>query len=194
MTTFPPDLINGDTNYMYVEQFLQLGEPLPPESDGSISQLDVDQLAKYYNAEVDLVLAEIGMIFPLSPPDAKAIQWVRWTKTLAVAAYTLQGIAAQISGEAGDGRPEQFLEDYQNRLQNLIDTGGEFLDLDRNPERRPPLRVPAVPGLGSSEDILKMIIRRRLRFEQAVQVDRFENEEAIADFAPSEWLALIRGV
>lgn len=193
MTTNPPELPNGDTNYMYVESFLQFGEPLPPESDTSIDQKDVDQLSLYYNSEVNLMLADMGFVFPLSPPDAAAIQWVRWTKTLAVAGYALKGIAAQSGDESADDRASQLLEDYEARLTRLAEDNGDFLDLGKDPDQQPS-RVPVPLTIGTSEEVLKSITRRKLRFEQLVRVERHENEEFIADHAPDEWLNLIGGV
>ena len=186
MTT-PPVLANGDINYLHVEVFLQLSSPLPPTSETSMDQDDVNILCGYYNAEVNLVLQELGFAFPIT--EAWSLEWIRWTKTLGVSAYVLLGIAAQDSDESITARANDLLSGptgYQTRIERLIATGGEPLQAEK--ESDAPASAPvalSVPIAGRA--------RRHLRFEQAVRVDNLVNDDYVSDFAPEEWLAAIKG-
>jgi hypothetical protein len=193
MTTTPPVLANGDTNYMYAESLLQLSMPLPPESDTGIDQQDVDLIADHVNAEVNLMLAELGFTFPLDLANENAIKWIRWTKTLKTAGYTLLGLAGQSGDDALTDRASQILEDFSGRMQKLEETNGDFLKLPTDETGRAS-QVPVALSVTTSQDVLKGIVRRKLRFEQLVRVERYENEQFVNDYAPSEWLPFIRGV
>lgn len=185
--TVPPDhLPNGNCNYAHIEAFLQLGDPLPPTSETSIDQDDVNRLCEYYNAEVDLVLKQLGFAFPITEPNS--IQWIRWTKTLPVAAYVLHGMAAQDSDESITARAELLLEDYRQRIDGLLSSGGEPLDAGRVTTPRPS-RVPIALGVP-----VENLLRRNMRFEQVARIEQLEQEKGLADFAPDDWLAAIRGV
>lgn len=185
--TVPPDhLPNGDCNYAHIEAFLQLSMPLPPESETSMSQNDVDRLCEYHNAEVDLILRQLGFAFPITEP--KSLSWIRWTKTLPTAAYVLHGLAAQDSDDSITARAEVLLEDYTTRTRDLLSSGGEPLDADRVATPRPS-RVPIALSVPRGN-----LLRRQMRFEQVARVEKLEQEEGLQDFAPDDWLAAIRGV
>lgn len=185
MTT-PPTLTNGDINYAHVESFLQFSTPLPPVSETGISQADVNQLANYYNAEVNLILDNLGFAMPITA--ANSLNWIRWTKTLPVAAFTLHGIAAQDSDETITARADKLLEEYRRRIEQLTASGGTILDaaLDTDPV---PTRLPVALGIP-----IEQRVRRKLRFEQLARVEKVVNDEFVRDFSPDEWLRAIRGV
>lgn len=187
-------MANGDVTYVQVEEFIQLSSPLPETSETSISQADVNQICEYVNAEVNLVLVELGFVLPLSPDPSDGVTWVQFTKTLAASAYTLLGINAQAGDEGIVEQANQLLTRYQNRTTQLIESGGELIGGLESTITLRPSRVPVALMETTSDEIRKSIVRRKLRFEQLVRAERYENEQYLADHMPDEWSGLIRGV
>lgn len=174
-------MANGDVTYTDVEGFIKLGRAFPETSSTTMTQDDAANICSDINAEVNLILKRLGFALPMT--DADSIRWVRLTKLNGAACYTIDGLMAQDS-EEGVTRAERYCERYQARLNQLVNSGGEILDADKQTDPRP-TSSPLLVG-GDEQD------KRYLRFPQRSRADEYDNKQGIED-SGAPWVDYIRG-
>jgi hypothetical protein len=176
-------MANGDITHADIEKFIEFGAAFPESSDTTLTESDVDSICDGINAEVNLVLKRLGFELPSADPDS--IQWLSQTKLFGATSLTLDGLAAQNTEEENQ-RAERYWEKYQQRIQELIESGGDVIDAPKEDDPHPS-NVPVVTGEFDNE-----LMKRHLRFPQRAAADMFTRNEAIKK-ARTTWSRAIKG-
>lgn len=175
---------NGNITYVDIESFLATGQSFPVTSDTTFSQSDVNDICDNINAEVNLVLERLGFEMPVTA--ANSVEWLELTKKFGAASLVIDGLGAQNSEEENT-RATRFWERFSDRLNDLMNSGGEILT-DATVQTDPmPSRVPTVYGqrVGARR-------KRYLRFPQRAAADQYD-DEAAATQTYAGWKSAIRG-
>jgi hypothetical protein len=176
-------MANGDIAHADVEGFLKLGATFPTSSDTAMTETDADSICNEINADVNLLLKQLGFSLPIS--DADSLQWLTFTKLNGAASIILDGIMAQDTEEENT-RAQRYWERYMARLTKLVDSGGEILQAERDSDPQPN-RVPIVVGEWDNQQR-----KRFLRFPQRAAADQYDDTSEVASTGAS-WKSAIRG-
>lgn len=175
-------MANGDIAHADIESFISLGADFPASSDTSLTETEVDTMCSEINSDVNLILKRLGFSLPVT--DSDSIAWLTQTKKFGAAAIVIHGLAAQDSEEENT-RADWYWDKYQERLQELIDSGGDILEADVQDDPRPS----RVPMLSTSSARNR---KRFLRFPQRAAADQY-TDEATIDRTRADWKRKIEG-
>lgn len=175
-------MANGDITNTDVQNFLQLnGVGLTLDSETSTK---VDSLCTSINADVNLILKNLGIALPISDSDSQ--EWLKLTKEFGATSLTLELLSAQDTEEENT-RAQRFWDRYQSRLADLINSGGNLLEADFQTDPIPNT-LPALVGQFDAS-----LRKRFLRFPQHAAAVQFDNEQEIAR-TRAGWKQAIRGL
>ncbi|MBD3260294.1 MAG: hypothetical protein GF334_01230 [Candidatus Altiarchaeales archaeon] len=174
---------NGDITHVDIEELLELGSEFPTTSSSTLTESDVDALCDSINREVNLVLRNLGLALPIT--DADSVAWLKLTKQFGAGSIVLDGLSSQATEEENT-RADRWWNRYQERLDQLINSGGDVLETPTETDPRPNT-VPVVFGEWDDERR-----KRFLRFPQRAAADHFTNHQEIRDTG-ADWKGAIGG-
>lgn len=161
--------MNGDITAAEVAQTINFG-PLTEESTAKI-----DTICDNINGEVNLYLDQVGHAILTNP---KAISWAALTKKFGAASLAIEMFAGANTDEE-NSRAQRLWDRYQDRLRELLSTGGAILG-DTATEIIN--RLPTVPRNSRRAG-------RVARFPQSAAIAHHVNEQKLSELDEAEFAA-----
>lgn len=171
-------MANGDITNTDVQAFRELGTL----SSGRAAEIDL--ICDNINSDVNLILRNLGIVLPVT--DSDSVLWLKFTKLLGASSMTMELLSGQ-STEEENTRAQRDWDKYKERIDALINSGGEILEVTFSTD---PIisTLPALVGVNNAEQR-----KRFLRFPQRAAADQYTDEATIRK-TRAPWKTAIRGL